>query len=646
MVRYADSFSLLRARALFFRDAKLGPDGGYGDRWVRVETKPIPFYFPNWPSRVAAARLHDLHHIATDYETDWPGEAEIAAWEVASGCARYHAAWILNVGAFGAGLVVAPRRLFRAFLRGRHTKTNLYKSGFDESQLNDVTVGMLRDQLGLRAPLPSASATDVGLFLLWCIPSVLAWLLFPFLTVILFWPIARFMKTQPQQRFLLLIFALFSSLIAVTLLFAQSQKSPDIANKETKSGKMEKTENEATGVNDFDFLIGSWRVHHRRLKERLARNHDWIEFDGTCVMQRILGGVGNMDENVLDFPGSAYRAVTLRIYDAAKKQWSIWWIDGRNPSHLDPPLVGGFKDGVGTFYADDTFIGKPIRVRFLWTDTMSDTPHWEQAFSVDGGKTWETNWTMDFTKAPTSARTCCPVVELRQYTLKPGKRDVLIGLFEQEFIETQEATGMTVIGTFRDMDNPDRFVWLRGFTDMPTRARALQEFYGGPVWKAHREAANATMIDSDNVLLLRPARLASGFSLENTKRPPPGTKEISHALVVATIYYLDPSAGADFVDFFERALKPPLLEAGASILAYFVTENHPNTFPALPVREDTNVFVWFSHFSDRAAYDHHAVALANSARWSKEIAEELAVRLKGSPEVLKLSPTARSQLHD
>src|SRR5437588_11757140 len=175
MVRYPDGLSLREARALFFRDAKLGPDGGYSDRWVRVEFKPIPFYFPNWPSRVAAARLHDLHHIAAEYETDWPGEAEIAAWEIASGCARYHAAWILNFGGFGAGLVVAPRRLFRAFLRGRRAKTNLYKSGFDESRLNDITLGMLRDQLGLRAALPSANTADVGLSLLWCIPSVHAW---------------------------------------------------------------------------------------------------------------------------------------------------------------------------------------------------------------------------------------------------------------------------------------------------------------------------------------------------------------------------------------------------------------------------------------------------------------------------------------
>ncbi|PYJ22213.1 MAG: hypothetical protein DME99_06105 [Verrucomicrobia bacterium] len=191
MVRYSDDLSLLEARNLFFCDAKLGPDGGYRDRWVRVEAKPIPFYFPNWPARVAAARLHDFHHIAAEYETDWPGEAEIAAWEIASGCARYHAAWILNFGAFGAGLIVAPRRLFRAFLRGRDAKTNLYKSGFDESRLNDITVGMLRDQLELRAALPSAGATDVGLFLLLCVASVLAWLPLSFLTVILFWLITR-----------------------------------------------------------------------------------------------------------------------------------------------------------------------------------------------------------------------------------------------------------------------------------------------------------------------------------------------------------------------------------------------------------------------------------------------------------------------
>ena len=151
-----------------------------------------------------------------------------------------------------------------------------------------------------------------------------------------------------------------------------------------------------SGENDFDFFIGNWRVHHRRLKERLAANQDWVEFDGTCTSRKILGGLGNMDDNVLNLPDDTYTAVTVRTYDRANERWSIWWFDSRNPGHLDPPVVGRFENGVGTFYADDNFNGKPIRIRFLWNQN-ADAPHWEQAFSADGGKTWETNWTMDFT---------------------------------------------------------------------------------------------------------------------------------------------------------------------------------------------------------------------------------------------------------
>ncbi|PYK86640.1 MAG: DUF1579 domain-containing protein [Verrucomicrobia bacterium] len=151
---------------------------------------------------------------------------------------------------------------------------------------------------------------------------------------------------------------------------------------------------------DFDFFMGNWRVHHRRLKERLANNHEWVEFEGTCTGQKILGGLGNIGDCVLDLPGGAYRGVALRAYDPEKKQWSIWWLDGRSPGQVDVPAVGRFENGVGTFYADDTLKGKPIRVRYLWTRVTSNTPHWEQAFSVDAGETWETNWTWDFTKVP------------------------------------------------------------------------------------------------------------------------------------------------------------------------------------------------------------------------------------------------------
>jgi hypothetical protein len=153
------------------------------------------------------------------------------------------------------------------------------------------------------------------------------------------------------------------------------------------------------GAGDFDFLVGRWRVRHRRLNERLAGCTQWTEFDGTCEMRKTLGGLGNMDDNFLDLPGDPYRAVTIRAFDPKRRVWSIWWLDGRRPGSLDAPLVGSFEKGIGTFHAEDQLDGRPIRVRFFWTLPEADKPRWEQAFSADGGATWETNWTMSFTRA-------------------------------------------------------------------------------------------------------------------------------------------------------------------------------------------------------------------------------------------------------
>jgi hypothetical protein len=439
------------------------------------------------------------------------------------------------------------------------------------------------------------------------------------------------MKTSRRGRSLVVATAVCQILVFGTLLSAQPEQ--------IRKGEEKK---DMRGVKDFDFFTGEWRVHHRRLNERLANSHEWIEFDGTCAVRKILGGLGNMDDNVLDMPGGAYNAVTVRTYDPVKEQWSIWWIDSRHPGSLDPPVVGRFENGVGTFYADDHFKGKPIRVRFLWTQ-RSSTPHWEQAFSTDGGKTWETNWTMDFERTATNGQSCCPVVELRQYTLHPGQRDVLIELFDHEFIESQEALGMEVVGQFRDLSDPNRFVWLRGFRNMPSRARALEDFYGGPVWRAHRDAANATMIDSNNVLLLRPAHSGSEFQIKND-RPKVGAKTNGKDLIIATIYYFDAPVTDDFIRFFESTMKPTLTETNAPVLAYFVTEQSKNNFPRLPVREEENVFVWFTSFRDEASYEDHLARLNKSPRWLEEVTQALTRSLKRSPEVLRLSPTERSRL--
>lgn len=148
---------------------------------------------------------------------------------------------------------------------------------------------------------------------------------------------------------------------------------------------------------DFDFMIGTWTVRHRRLNERLVGCQEWTEFSGTSTTRKVLGGWGNVEDNYLDFPGNPYHAVALRSYDPIAAQWSIWWLDARAPDTLDVPVVGSFEGTTGLFLADDVIGGKPVKVRFTWL-AHAGRPRWEQAFSADGGNTWETNWTMDFTR--------------------------------------------------------------------------------------------------------------------------------------------------------------------------------------------------------------------------------------------------------
>jgi len=237
-----------------------------------------------------------------------------------------------------------------------------------------------------------------------------------------------------------------------------------------------------------------------------------------------------------------------------------------------------------------------------------------------------------------------PIVELRMYTLHPGRRDELIRLFEREFVETQEAVGIQVLGQFYDLDDLNQFVWLRGFNDMAARAQSLTAFYDGPIWKSHREAANATMIDSDNVLLLRPPHGTCGFSLKDTHRPPLGSGRKQAGFVAATIYYFEEPVDSGFIRYFENSIRPALMEMEAQILAYFVTEDSPNTFPRLPVREGENVFISFTGFHDQEAYKNHLAKLRESKHWTQEISKYLTNHLKGKPEVLRLTPTPRSWL--
>lgn len=147
---------------------------------------------------------------------------------------------------------------------------------------------------------------------------------------------------------------------------------------------------------DFDFLLGRWTVQHRRLKERLCGCDEWETFGGTCEVQKMLAGQANVDDNFIDLPNGPYRALTVRSFNSATREWSIWWLDGRAPHAFDPPLVGRFRKGIGTFFGADSLRGTPVSVRFLWTISAAGEPLWEQAFSHDGGVHWEPNWVMVF----------------------------------------------------------------------------------------------------------------------------------------------------------------------------------------------------------------------------------------------------------
>jgi len=245
----------------------------------------------------------------------------------------------------------------------------------------------------------------------------------------------------------------------------------------------------------------------------------------------------------------------------------------------------------------------------------------------------------------TARETCCPILELRQYLLRPGQRDRMIELFDRHFVESQEEVGIRVVGQFRVRDQPDAFLWIRGFPDMPSRARSLEAFYDrSTAWRQNKEAANATMIDFSNVLLLRPAGRSPGFVLDPAERPGPEAPDADGGVVVAEIYSSARTVSKEFIAGFESDVIPVLRRSGVVPLAHFVNEPAVNTFPRLPVREGEHVFAWFAAFPDRAVW----LAASNSLRaqevWNGTIAPRFAAAGLGEPHVLELTPTRRSLL--
>ena len=154
------------------------------------------------------------------------------------------------------------------------------------------------------------------------------------------------------------------------------------------------------GQHDFDFLVGTWKFHLKRLVRRLAGSTEWVEFDGTTVCRKVLDGRGEVEEVVVESADKHVRiqGLALRLYNPESHQWSIYWANGADGVLEQNPMVGQFNNGRGEFYNQQIYEGRAIYARFVWSDVTTNSPHFEQAFSDDGGKTWETNWITDQTK--------------------------------------------------------------------------------------------------------------------------------------------------------------------------------------------------------------------------------------------------------
>lgn len=152
------------------------------------------------------------------------------------------------------------------------------------------------------------------------------------------------------------------------------------------------------GRSDFDFLVGAWSVRNRRLRVRLSGCTEWDEFPSTCRSWTILDGLGNQDVFTLDTPEGRVVATTVRLYDPAADEWTLNWASTATPGRFDPPVIGRFHGARGEFYSHEPYVGRHILARFVWTAESERACRWEQAYSVDGGRTWETNWIMELTR--------------------------------------------------------------------------------------------------------------------------------------------------------------------------------------------------------------------------------------------------------
>ncbi len=357
---------------------------------------------------------------------------------------------------------------------------------------------------------------------------------------------------------------------------------------------------------DFDFLTGSHTVYHRKLTSRLTSSTRWDEFEGSHKQEQILKGIGNLEQHLMRASdGKPFEGISLRLFDPGTRLWSIHWADSRI-GVLQPPVVGSFENGLGYFYAKDQWEGKTIILQFEWDIRNPEKTRWTQAFSVDHGKTWETNWIMEFEKLETKPTKFAEresdrigLIELRNYLLKDGARDSFIEGFEKNLIGPQAKNNGFTLGQYRIVDEPNRVFWIRGYKDMSTRSAFLPSFYYGPDWKQHRDTFNKMIANSDNVYLLHP------LVLENKTLIPGAVDKGSlnvYKRIAVVDYYIANTRQGELKTIIAKEYLPLLKSCGITDFTVWESELLLNDFPKLPVFQDKNLLVMITFFKDLIEY--------------------------------------------
>jgi len=404
-----------------------------------------------------------------------------------------------------------------------------------------------------------------------------------------------------------------------------------------KAGKLTIVPSQTSSKNDFDFLAGDWAIVNKKLKTRLNHCTEWDNFDARQDVTIILNGIGNTDKYYAKLNGANFEGRTLRLFNPKTKLWSIYWADS-NEGKLDVPVVGSFENNIGRFYTRDVYRGKKVITMFKWDKTDPAKPVWSQAFSEDNGKTWEWNWYMNFEKNTSSGKDPelsenqnIKVLELRNYILKPGKRDEFINYFEKHFITSQNLLGGYVLGQFTIKNIDNRFLWFRGFDDMSSRSIYLPEFYRKSlVWQKNKAGANALIDDNDDVHLLRPLNDSVNGINTNTFAKHKG---------IAVVDYYKATEGklGGLTEVFKTKFTPYLQSVGINNFSLWVSELRLNDFPSLPVIQDKNLLVVITFYSDEATYQSKLKLVEGNTDLQGEIK-----KLVKSKETLVSYPTERS----